>query len=316
MAFTPESLPDLSGRVYLVTGGNTGIGFNTVLELAAHNAKVYLGARSEAKANAAIEEIKSSHPDVDISVLIMDMMDLRSVRAAAEEFARKESTLHGLVNNAGIMATPYEESIDHYEAQFQTNYLSHWLLTYLLLPILTKSAQSSSPGTVRITNVSSDGHLLFAPSTGIDFEDINQTKGSAWSRYGMSKLANILHAKELSRRYGPLSTYRGHGEIWTASVHPGTIDTNLGHHATGSWLFQMIRPIVRLFGLYSPVETSAYTSLYVIAGNDFEHDQSGEYFKPVGIVGKTSQHGNDMALAEKLWDWTEREMKGAGLIDS
>lgn len=140
------------------------------------------------------------------------------------------------------MATPYEESKNHYEAQFQvrlvcfgeteaqlicvqTNYLAHWLLTYLLLPILTKSARSSDPGTVRITNVSSDDHLLFAPSTGIDFEDINQTKGSAWSRYGMSKLANILHAKELSRRYGPLSTSRGHGEIWTASVHPGTIDT-------------------------------------------------------------------------------------------
>lgn len=153
--------------------------------------------------------------------------------------------LHGLVNNAGIMATPYEESVDHYEAQFQvshnsrkamnwtniclhaaqTNYLSHWLFTYSVLPILTQSARSTSPGTVRIVNVSSEGHLLFSPSAGVDFDDINQTKGSAFSRYGMSKLANILHAKELHRRYGPSPQNDAQEEIWTASVHPGTIDT-------------------------------------------------------------------------------------------
>ncbi|RKL25858.1 hypothetical protein BFJ72_g13976 [Fusarium proliferatum] len=89
MTFTPQSLPDLSGQVYIVTGGNAGIGFNTVLELAAHKAKVYMGARSEAKANAAIVEIKGQHPQADISVLVMDMMNLKTVKAAADEFARQ-----------------------------------------------------------------------------------------------------------------------------------------------------------------------------------------------------------------------------------
>ncbi|KAG5752884.1 hypothetical protein H9Q72_005650 [Fusarium xylarioides] len=317
MAFTPQSLPDLSGQVYIVTGGNAGIGFNTVLELAAHKAKVYMGARYEAKVNAAIYEIKSQHPDVDISILVMDMMSLKTVKAAAEEFARKESRLHGLVNNAGIMATPYEESVDHYEAQFQTNYLSHWLLTYTLLPILTKSARLTSPGTVRVVNVSSDGHLLFSPASGIDFNDINQTKGSAFSRYGMSKLANILHAKEIHRRYGPSPENEGKEEIWTASLHPGTIDTipsGLGRNATGSWVWQALVPVMRLFRLYSPLETAAYTSLFAIAGPDFRRDMSGEYLKPVGIIGKTTPTANDPKLAEELWRWTEIEMRIKGFI--
>ncbi|PCD26169.1 hypothetical protein AU210_012601 [Fusarium oxysporum f. sp. radicis-cucumerinum] len=314
MTFTPQSLPDLSGQVYIVTGGNTGIGFNTVLELAAHKAKVYMGARSEAKANAAIVEIKSQYPHADISVLVMDMMNLKTVKTAADEFVRKESRLHGLVNNAGIMATPYEESVDHYEAQFQTNYLSHWLLTYSLLPILTQSARSTSPGTVRVVNVSSDGHLLFSPSAGIDFDDINQTKGSAFSRYGMSKLANILHAKELHRRYGPSPENDGQEEIWTASLHPGTIDTGLGRNATGSWAWQALVPVMRLFRLYSPLETAAYTSLFAIAGPDFHRDMSGEYLKPVGIVGKTTPTAQDPKLAEELWRWTEIEMRIKGFI--
>ncbi|KAJ0140493.1 hypothetical protein HZ326_16621 [Fusarium oxysporum f. sp. albedinis] len=322
MTFTPQSLPDLSGQVYIVTGGNAGMyvdffttsGFNTVLELAAHKAKVYMGARSEAKANAAIAEIKSQYPHADISVLVMDMMNLKTVKTAADEFVRKESRLHGLVNNAGIMATPYEESVDHYEAQFQTNYLSHWLLTYSLLPILTQSARSTSPGTVRVVNVSSDGHLLFSPSAGIDFNDINQIKGSAFSRYGMSKLANILHAKELHRRYGPSPENDGQEEIWTASLHPGTIDTGLGRNATGSWAWQALVPVMRLFRLYSPLETAAYTSLFAIAGPDFHRDMSGEYLKPVGIVGKTTPTAQDPKLAEELWRWTEIEMRIKGFI--
>ncbi|KAF5599521.1 NAD(P)-binding protein [Fusarium pseudoanthophilum] len=315
MAFTPQSLPDLSGQVYIVTGGNAGIGFNTVVELAAHKAKVYMGARSEAKANTAIAEIKSQNPDADISVLVMDMMNLKTVKAAAEEFAQKESRLHGLVNNAGIMATPYEESVDQYEAQFQTNYLSHWLLTYTLLPIITETARLTSPGTARIVNVSSDGHLVFAPSVGIEFNDINQTNGSAFSRYGMSKLANILHAKELHRRYGPSSENDGKEEIWTASLHPGTIDTGLGTKATGSWAWQLLIPMMRLFRLYSPLETAAYTSIFAVASPDFQRDMSGEYLKPVGIIGKTSVAAQDTKMAEELWRWTEIEMRIKGFIN-
>lgn len=109
----------------------------------------------------------------------------------------------------------------------QTNYLAHWLLTKHLLPLLLSTAALCPEGTVRVTNVSSVGHKLLAPPTGIDFADINQTKGGPWSRYGQSKLANILHTKELLLRYGPGGSELSAGDapIWTASVHPGNFDT-------------------------------------------------------------------------------------------
>lgn len=156
------------------------------------------------------------------------------------------------------MAVEFAESNDGYESQFQviishhfsvsmrstnttkTNYLSHWLLTDILLPLLLRTAANEAPGAVRIINVTSIGHNLFAPKTGIDFADMKQIAGSPWSRYGMSKLANILHTKELHRRYGPGSSVESRqaranfppsatppatGEIWVASAHPGSVDT-------------------------------------------------------------------------------------------
>lgn len=112
-------------------------------------------------------------------------MDLQSVVAAAKQFKAKESKLHGLVNNAGIMATPFALSGDGFEAQWQTNYLSHWVLTWHLLDILMNTLQEEgfAPGSVRTVDVTSDGHN-FAPKVGIDFKDINQDKGGLWSRYG------------------------------------------------------------------------------------------------------------------------------------
>jgi NAD(P)-dependent dehydrogenase (short-subunit alcohol dehydrogenase family) len=139
----------------------------------------------------------------------------------------KEKALHGLINNAGIMGVPFSKTSDGFEIQFQTNYLSHWLLTHQLLPILLATALSSEPGAVRIVNVTSGGHETFSPKVGIDFENIDLKSQQPMTRYGQSKLGNILHANELSRRYGPNGTdlTDGKGEIWIASVHPGNIDT-------------------------------------------------------------------------------------------
>lgn len=107
----------------------------------------------------------------------------------------------------------------------QTNYLSHWLLTHLLLPLLKKTAAAGKPGDVRIVNVTSDGHSRFPPKEGINFDDISLEGENSMKRYGQSKLANILHAKQLSERFGPSEGRNGSGEIWAASVHPGHIDT-------------------------------------------------------------------------------------------
>lgn len=107
----------------------------------------------------------------------------------------------------------------------KTNYLSHWLLTYHLLPLLLSTARSAGPGAVRIVNVTSDGHALFTNKKGIDFDNIDLESSSSMTRYGQSKLANILHAKELHKRYGPGADGEEGGEIWVAAVHPGHIDT-------------------------------------------------------------------------------------------
>ena len=107
----------------------------------------------------------------------------------------------------------------------QTNYLSHWLLTKLLLPLLLATASASPPGAVRIVAVTSDGHARFAPAGGISFDEVALASKGAMVRYGQSKLANVLHAKELNRRFGPQAADKTAGEIWTAAVHPGHINT-------------------------------------------------------------------------------------------
>lgn len=244
--FHPDNLPDLRGKVYLVTGGNTGIGQETVRHLAKHNAKIYLGCRNPTKGSQAVAEIKALVQDADIHLLLMDLMNIKSVIAAADELRSTETKLHGLINNAGIMATPFEMTADGYESQLQTNYLSHWVLTYHLLPLLQKTAATCARGEVRIVNISSMGHKQ-APSEGINFRNINLTDSFTFSRYAQSKLANALHAKALNKRVGiQRQADSVEGEIWVASLHPGNVDTQL---ITKSWGKTMV-PVLRCFNVF------------------------------------------------------------------
>ncbi|KAJ5587534.1 uncharacterized protein N7459_003299 [Penicillium hispanicum] len=222
--FSADSLPDLSGRVYLVTGGNAGIGKATVVGLASRGARVWMGTRNETKALTAIDEIKAQLPSANIQFLKINLSSLASVVSAAKELRRRETILHGLVNNAGVMGVPFALTADGYDIQLQTNYIAHWLLTHYLLPLLT--ANSAAGVTCRIVNVTSDGHAAFPPKSGIEFADINLGTKSAMMRYGQTKLANVLHAKELHRRYGPKNAaHVSQRHIIVAAVHPGHIDT-------------------------------------------------------------------------------------------
>ncbi|KAE9380289.1 NAD(P)-binding protein [Stipitochalara longipes BDJ] len=307
--FRPVSLPDLSGKVYLVTGGNAGIGYETVRFLALKNATVYIGCRSPAKGNTAIISIKAQVPTAKIHLLILDHMDLSSVVSAAKEFTNKEQKLHGLINNAGIMAVPFAKSKDGYESQWQTNYLAHFLLTHHLLPLLLSTARASQPGDVRIVNVSSMGHK-FAPNAGIDFADINQEKGSIWTRYGQSKIGNILNAKELNRLYGPNGTRKAEGEIWSMALHPGNMYTDLNRNARFAGpLSGVVVKMLNAFGAYIPIEKGAYTSVFCAASEKLMPEMSGEYFVPLGKLGKASKIANNAELAEKLWVWSEKEFE-------
>ncbi|KAG0651507.1 putative oxidoreductase [Hyphodiscus hymeniophilus] len=214
--FQPSSLPSLNGKTFLVTGGNTGIGYETCLNLAAHGARVFMGARSSQKATAAIAKITETYPQADVRVLLLNHVSLDSVMAAAKTFKSKEARLHGLILNAGIMAVPYEVTKDGFESQMQTNYLAHWLLTRELLPVLLATARSDGPGSARVVCVSSEGHRTFGVKKMI-FSDAEVAGFGNFGRYGLSKLANVLQAKTLNDQYGPssISSKGGNGEIWT-----------------------------------------------------------------------------------------------------
>ncbi len=284
--------------------------------LAQRGAHVYLCARSPTKGTAAISQIKALHPQARVSLLEMDHLSLSSVAAAAKLFLSMETALHGLINNAGIMATPFEMTKDGYEAQWQTNYLAHWVFTSHLLPLMISTAKNLPPGGVRIVNLSSSGHYS-APKGGINFNDLSLQSDTPRSRYAQSKLANILHAKTLNKRYGPgMSTSQtDKGEIWVSIVHPGLVKTQLGDNAQFPRLVKMAFSIYKSLGGGFDGDKGSWTSLYCAASQDMKREQSGTYFQRIAERGFQSSTGDDMELAARLEEWTESEMEKHGWID-
>ena len=241
----------------------------------------------------------------------MDHTSLSSIVSAARYFKTQETTLHGLINNAGIMATPFSLTADGYEEQWQTNYLAHWLLTTHLLPILLSTSRSLPPGSVRIVNVSSFGHFN-APSCGINFSDPSLPHSSPMTRYGQSKLANILHIKTLNHLYGPSTTPppKPEGEIWTAAVHPGLVSSNLGQRAELTMLMKIIIAPYRWFGGIMDADRGSWTNVFCAASPDMKREQSGGYFQRIADPpGWQSGLAKDLELAEKLEEWTRGELK-------
>ncbi|KIX97443.1 uncharacterized protein Z520_06895 [Fonsecaea multimorphosa CBS 102226] len=319
MTFHPDSLPDLTGKVYIVTGGNSGIGYHTIARLAQHGAHVYMCARSPSKGATAIASIKSLYPQAHVTLLEMDHLSLASVVSAAKLFLSKETALHGLVNNAGIMATPFEMTQDGYEAQWQTNYLAHWVFTSHLLPLLLNTAKTLPPGSVRVVNLSSFGHHS-APKGGINFADTSLGSGSSgMARYGQSKLANILHVKTLDKLYGPASAHArgGHGEIWTAAVHPGLVESNIGVHAEIPLLMRLIIAPYRAIGGMMDGDRGSWTSVFCAASPEMKPEHSGGYFQRIADPhGWQSAMAKDLGLAATLEEWTRAELEKGGWLSS
>lgn len=273
-------------------------------------------ARSPKKGHAAIDTIKTSHPTAHISLLRMDLTSLPTVVAAATHILTHEPALHGLVNNAGIMATPFALTPDGHEAQWQTNYLAHWVLTTHLLPLLRRTARSHPPGAVRIVNLTSSGHLA-APKHGINFADPALPSANPWARYGQSKLANILHTTTLHAAYGPgsPSARNGDGEIWVTAVHPGLVETNLAD-AVGAGMLSVFS-VVRKLGLIWPAERGAWSSLFCAAGEGMGEEECGGYVEVFGRCGEPSWRSGaagDRELAGRLEEWTEDVMRREGWV--
>ena len=265
-----------TSRVALVTGGNAGIGLETCRGLLAAGFHVILGARTQAKADAAIAELLATSPDGSTAeALIFDLASLDSVRRAAEAFLRTERTLSVCVLNAGIMALPWQMTVDGFEQQWQVNVLGHFLLCRILLPAM-------DDGQGRVLHLSSRAHRRHpAP---IDYERLRQEHLSdahydRWFAYGRSKLANILFSNELARRL----VERGR-KITSNAIHPGLVATNLLTNAGGN----------RDRGV--PIAEGARTSIYLATSSDVA-GKSGGYYVRSALVAEGGDR-TEISLSE------------------
>ncbi|KAF2017464.1 oxidoreductase-like protein [Aaosphaeria arxii CBS 175.79] len=306
--FKPATdIPSLAGKVILVTGGNAGLGKQTIKYLAQHSpARIYLAARTASKAEAAIEDIKREVPNAcPIEHLPLDLTSFASIATAADTLKSKERRLDILINNAGVMALPYSLTKEGYEIQFGTNHMGHALFTKLLMPVLLETAKTPDAD-VRIVNLSSIGHYG-APSAGVIFEQPALEQHSTWRRYGQSKLANILFTKELATRYP---------EITSIAVHPGAIITDLyaGVRTNfimniGLWIYSLFTPI--LPGHFKDPTGGALTQTWG-ASTAKENLKNGAYYVPIGKLAQGSAKARDDGLAKKLWEYTETEFAKHG----
>ncbi|KAI8597985.1 hypothetical protein EDD21DRAFT_383919 [Dissophora ornata] len=266
--FTPnryshKQIPDLTGKVAIVTGANCGLGYATTASLAAHGAHVFLAYRSQERAMDAIEkaksEIKEKHPNAPepkLEFLELDLNDMRKSRESARNFLSKNLPLHILVCNSGIMMTPFKLSADGVEQQFAVNHIGHFIFATALVDKLKESRPS------RVVVLSSMGHESTV-AEGIDFDTLNdETKSSAMSRYGRSKFANILFTKALARRLENEKLARH-----TEATFGATVDR----------ITQVVTNMVAM-----KPEVGALTQLYLATSPEIENlDIRGRYFIPI-----------------------------------
>ncbi|KAJ0963560.1 hypothetical protein J5N97_028682 [Dioscorea zingiberensis] len=283
---------DGSGLTAIVTGASSGIGSETARVLALRGVHVIMAVRNLSTGSSVKESILKEIPSAKVDVLELDLTSMASVRKFASDFGSLNLPLNILINNAGVMATPFLLSHDGIELQFATNHVGHFLLTHLLLDNMKNTARKSNTEG-RIVNVSSEGHR-FAYREGIRFDKINDEPGynSLWA-YGQSKLANILHANELTRRFKEEGV-----EITANSLHPGSIITNLLRYH--SFIDVISRTVGRL--VLKNVQQGAATTCYV-AMHPQVKGVSGKYFDSSNIATPSSK-AQDMDLAKKLWEFS------------
>ena len=286
--FTAADVAEQSGRTFFVTGANTGLGFEAAKTLAERGARVLFGCRNEEKARAAMAQVEAAAPGADLDFVQLDQAELASVRRAAEIVAR-EPRLDVLVNNAGIMHAPFEQTKDGFESQFGVNHLGTFALTGLLLEKLAEQKGS------RVVVTSSQAHRMGS----IDFDDLAAEKSySKVGRYNQSKLANLLHMYELDRRLRA----RGAPTIAVA-CHPGIAETELSRHWPQA--IMSFAPLLRPW--FNDAHQGAWPTLMAATHSEVE---GGQYFGPSkrfesagpAIRVDSTSRSKDPELAKRLWE--------------
>lgn len=298
----PGDIPPLAGKTFLITGANSGLGKQSVLELSrvpSPPSLIWVCARGEARAQATIDEIDKAVPGAAgrLRPLDLDLTSFDSIKAAARRVLAESERLDVLMLNAGIMASPAGATKEGYEIQFGTNHVGHALLVKLLRPILTKTAAQEED--VRVVVLSSAAVAL-APWGGIKFESLKseQRDMSTWTRYGQSKLANILFTVEMSKRFP---------EFKTIAVHPGVVATNLAAPFASN-MMMLSKPALWVFNLFTRrVDDGVRNQLWAAVSPDAK---SGMFYFPVGNANYMKGQAKDEELAKKLWEWTEKELEG------
>lgn len=294
--WTTADMPDLTGKVIIVTGANSGIGFEAAKEFARQGAQTILACRSLEKGQAALSEILAEIPNAPAEIMSLDLANLASVHQFAAEFKTKYDRLDVLVNNAGIMMVPYATTEDGFESQFGTNHLGHFALTGLLLELLLKT-----PGS-RVVNVSSTGHRM----GNMDFNNLMYEGGNSYSAtraYGRSKLANLLFTYELQRRFEASGA-----DVIAVAAHPGGSNTNLASHLEDRWYFKLAGPL-----LEQMMQSAAMGALPTLRAAVDPNAKGADYYGPGGfmeqqgypVLVQSNGASHNVAEAQRLWQVSE-----------
>lgn len=294
--WTAADMPDLTGKTVIVTGGNSGLGYNAVKAFAEKGARVILACRSISRGELAKKQIFDQHPKSNITVMELDLENLKSIHSFTDTFKKTFAQLDILVNNAGIMMVPYGLTKDGFEKQMGTNHLGHFALTGLLLDLLKSTPHS------RVVNVSSMAHKQGV----MDYNNLLFDGGKDYSpikAYGRSKLANLLFTYELQRFFEANKI-----DCMALAAHPGVSDTNLFDHAAPKWVMKTLRPLFLLM-----IQPAAMGALPELRAATDPKAKGGEYYGPDGkremkgfpIIVQPNQSALDVESAQKLWEASE-----------
>lgn len=283
---------DLTGRCCVITGATSGLGLESARALASAGAQVVLAARNPEALDTTRAQIQNEFPAAQIFAVELDLASLQSVRAAAAAIATLATAVHVLMNNAGVMFTPQGRTADGFETQFGVNHLGHFELTRSLMPQLIAADGA------RVVNLASEGHRL----ADVDLDDPNWNRRdyNKFHAYGASKTSNILHAREVDRRYC------GRG-VRAYAVHPGLVATSLARHMSGE-------DVEAVMAMSGPVggdlevqtaQTGAATQVWAAVSPTLL-DVGGVYLRDCTISDDYADYGKDVERAAQLWTLSER----------